>query len=69
MVPCLYLLVHGGYMSVPGGYLVLGVLLSCSGQLKTGLRRRRKNRIETKKTHRGHKDTGGRDYPQTFQED
>ena len=21
MVPCLYLLVHGGYMSVPGGHL------------------------------------------------
>ena len=34
MVPCLYELVHGGYMSVPGGYLVLGVLLSCSGQLR-----------------------------------
>ena len=28
-------MVPGGYLMVPGGYLNKGVLLSCSGQLKT----------------------------------
>ena len=35
MVPGGYLLAPGGYLMVPEGYLNKGVLLSCSGQLKT----------------------------------
>ena len=35
MVPGGYLVVPGGYLVVPGSYFNKGVLLSCSGQLKT----------------------------------